>query len=47
VTMMSKSMAMRFSLVLDRPFFFAIHDSKSGGLLFIGWIVRPGTKSSK
>ena len=47
VTMMSKSMSMRFSLVLDRPFFFAIHDNKTGGLLFIGWITRPGVKSSK
>lgn len=47
VTMMSKSMAMRFSMILDRPFFFAIHDRQSGALLFIGWIVNPNSSSTK
>lgn len=31
----------RFSMVVDRPFFFAIRDNASGALLFMGSIVDP------
>ncbi len=47
VTMTSKSIGMRFSLLLDRPFFIAIQDNHSGALLFIGWITQPTSSLSK
>ena len=30
-----------FNMVVDRPFFFAIRDSKTGTILFMGVIVEP------
>jgi serpin B len=31
----------RFHMVVDRPFFCAIRDDRTGALLFIGSIVEP------
>jgi serpin B len=30
-----------FSMIVDRPFFFAIHDTQTGAILFLGSIVDP------
>ncbi len=30
-----------FSMIVDRPFFFAIHDTQTGAILFMGSIVEP------
>jgi serpin B len=32
----------RFSMVIDRPFFYAIRDSQTGALLFMGFVLDPG-----
>jgi len=32
----------RFSMVIDRPFFYAIRDSDTGALLFMGFVLDPG-----
>jgi serpin B len=31
----------RFNMVVDRPFFFAIRDDRTGVVLFMGSIVQP------
>ncbi len=31
----------QFSMVVDRPFFCAICDHKTGAILFMGWILDP------
>ena len=30
-----------FTMIVDRPFFFAIEDTSTHALLFVGWIVSP------
>jgi len=32
----------QFSMVIDRPFFYAIRDSDTGALLFMGFVLDPG-----
>jgi serpin B len=32
----------RFSMVIDRPFFYAIRDHQTGALLFMGFVLDPG-----
>lgn len=32
----------RFSMVIDRPFFYAIRDSDTGAFLFMGFVLDPG-----
>ena len=39
---MSMGLSYRFSMVVDRPFFFAIRDTWTGALLFMGFVLDPG-----
>ncbi len=40
--MASSQSRSRFSMVIDRPFFYAIRDSDTGALLFMGFVLDPG-----
>ena len=37
-----KALAYRFSMVVDRPFFWAIRDGETGALLFVGFVADLG-----
>lgn len=36
------SVSERFTFIVNRPFFFAIHDNQTNSLLFMGAVVKPG-----
>jgi serine protease inhibitor len=33
----------RFSMIVDRPFFYAIRDNQTSALLFMGFVLNPTT----